>query len=128
LLALPALAAAASTAHAQGASWSPTRPVRLVVPYPPGGATDVLARWVAQNLTPRLGQPVVVENRPGANGIVASQHVQGSAPDGLTLMFTTADTHSLIRTSIAACRMSPSASFRSRPSRSLSFRWSCGRA
>ena len=95
LLALPALAAAASTAHAQGAGWSPTRPVRLVVPYPPGGATDVLARWVAQNLTPRLGQPVVVENRPGANGIVASQHVQGSAPDGLTLMFTTADTHSL---------------------------------
>ncbi|HYZ34840.1 MAG TPA: tripartite tricarboxylate transporter substrate binding protein [Crenalkalicoccus sp.] len=76
-------------------SWAPTRPVRLVVPYPPGGATDVLARWVARELTPRLGQPVVMDNRPGANGIVGNQFVQQAAPDGHTLVFTTADTHSV---------------------------------
>ncbi|MBX6740784.1 MAG: tripartite tricarboxylate transporter substrate binding protein [Acetobacteraceae bacterium] len=84
-------------ARAAGAQsgWTPTRPIRLVVPYPPGGATDVLARWVARELTPRLGQPVVVENRPGANGIIGNQHIQQSAPDGYTLVFTTADTQSV---------------------------------
>jgi tripartite-type tricarboxylate transporter receptor subunit TctC len=66
-----------------------------VVAYPPGGATDLAARWAARELTPRLGQPVVVENRPGANGILGSQTVQQSAPDGHTLIFTTADTHSV---------------------------------
>jgi len=75
--------------------WSPGRPVRIVVAYPPGGATDLLARWVARELSPRLGQPVVVENRPGANGIIGSRAVEQSAPDGLTLLFTTADTHSV---------------------------------
>lgn len=75
--------------------WAPTRPVRLVVAYPPGGATDLVARWVARELTPRLGQTVVVENRPGANGILGSQVVQQAAPDGHTLIFTTADTHSV---------------------------------
>lgn len=95
ILAAPAVTGFTPVAQAQGTGWSPSRPVRLVVPYPPGGATDVLARWVAQNLSARLGQPVVVENRPGANGIVASQHVQGAAPDGHALIFTTAGTHSL---------------------------------
>ena len=90
---LAAPVALATPAFAQG--WTPTRPIRMVVPYPPGGATDVLARWVAQNLTQRLGQTVVIENRPGANGIVASQYVQGQPGDGQTLIFTTADTHSL---------------------------------
>jgi tripartite-type tricarboxylate transporter receptor subunit TctC len=89
-----ALAAAAGPALAQ-ANWAPNRPVRLVVAYPPGGATDLLARWVARELSPRLGQPVVVENRPGANGIIGSRAVEQSAPDGHTLLFTTADTHSV---------------------------------
>ncbi|WP_426958620.1 Bug family tripartite tricarboxylate transporter substrate binding protein [Muricoccus radiodurans] len=80
---------------ARAQAWAPSRPIRLVVAYPPGGATDLVARWVARELTPRLGQPVVVENRPGANGIVGSQAVQGAAPDGHTLIFTTADTHSV---------------------------------
>ncbi|MBW8270626.1 tripartite tricarboxylate transporter substrate binding protein [Caldovatus aquaticus] len=66
-----------------------------MVPYPPGGGTDVVARWVARELTPRIGQPVVVENRPGANGIVAMQHVQGAPADGHTLVMTTADTVSV---------------------------------
>ena len=89
--------AGAGTAAAQGAAWSPTRPVRLIVPYPPGGATDLLARWVARELAPRLGQPVVVENRPGASGIIGSRAAAQSAPDGHTLLFTTADTHSVNR-------------------------------
>ena len=93
--------ALASPAVAQGITqlaaqpWAPTRPIRLVVGFPPGGATDVLARWVAQQLTPRLGQPVLIENRPGANGSIGSAAVQNAAPDGTTLLFTTADTHSV---------------------------------
>ncbi|MBV1796490.1 tripartite tricarboxylate transporter substrate binding protein [Siccirubricoccus sp. G192] len=93
LLAAAGLLALPGVARAQ--AWAPTRPVRLVVAYPPGGATDLVARWVARELTPRLGQPVVVENRPGANGILGSQAVQQAAPDGHTLIFTTADTHSV---------------------------------
>ncbi|WP_439551097.1 Bug family tripartite tricarboxylate transporter substrate binding protein [Falsiroseomonas sp.] len=93
LLAAPAILALPGAARAQ--AWAPTRPVRLVVAYPPGGATDLVARWVARELTTRLGQPVVVENRPGANGILGSQAVQQAAPDGHTLIFTTADTHSV---------------------------------
>lgn len=92
-LAVPALALLPLAARAQ--PWAPSRPIRLVVAYPPGGATDLVARWVARELSPRLGQSVVVENRPGANGILGSQAVQQAAPDGHTLMFTTADTHSV---------------------------------
>ncbi|PZW50911.1 tripartite-type tricarboxylate transporter receptor subunit TctC [Humitalea rosea] len=90
-----ALAVAAGEATAQAAPWSPSRPVRLVVAYPPGGQTDVLARWVARQLSDRLGQTVLVENRPGANGIIGSRFVASAPPDGLTLMLTTADTHSV---------------------------------
>jgi tripartite-type tricarboxylate transporter receptor subunit TctC len=75
--------------------WAPNRPIRLVVGFPPGGATDVLARWVGQQLSPRLGQPLVIENRPGANASLGSQYVQHASPDGHTLLFTTADTHSV---------------------------------
>ncbi len=89
--------AGAGTAAAQDAAWSPTRPVRLIVPYPPGGATDLLARWLARELAPRLGQPVVVENRPGTSGIIGSRAAAQAAPDGHTLLFTTADTHSVNR-------------------------------
>jgi tripartite-type tricarboxylate transporter receptor subunit TctC len=91
------LAAGAGGAVAQDAGWSPTRPVRLIVTYLPGGATDVLARWVARELSPRLGQPVVVENRPGASGIIGSRAAQQAPPDGHTFLFTTADTHSVNR-------------------------------
>ncbi len=90
------LALASTPALAQlNPGWIPARPIRLVLGFPPGGATDVLARWVAQQLAPRLGQPVVVENRPGANGSLGSTFVQNAAPDGTTFLFTTADTHSV---------------------------------
>ncbi len=69
-----------------GANAFPERPIRLVVAFTPGGATDVLARQIANDLKEALGQPVVVENRPGANGLIAWTHVATSEPDGYTLL------------------------------------------
>ena len=77
-----ALATACGVVLAQ--SW-PSKPVRLIVPFPPGGGNDVIARAVAQRLGERLGQPVVVENRAGANGIVGLQALMQAAPDGHTI-------------------------------------------
>ena len=64
----------------------PVRPIKLVVSFPPGGAADVVARLIGQPLSVRLGQPVVIENRPGANGNIAGELVAKSAPDGYTLL------------------------------------------
>ena len=76
------------------AAW-PTKPVRIVVAYPPGGGIDVMARQIADKLTPAWGQPVVVENRPGANTILATDAVAKSAPDGHTILMTTDATFSI---------------------------------
>jgi tripartite-type tricarboxylate transporter receptor subunit TctC len=67
----------------------PTRPVRLIVAFTPGGTTDITARLIADEMQRRLGQAVAVENKPGANGAVAAQYVAQSDPDGYTLFFTT---------------------------------------
>ncbi|MBX9593269.1 MAG: tripartite tricarboxylate transporter substrate binding protein [Roseomonas sp.] len=83
LLAAPALLAL--PAHAQ--TW-PTRPIRIIVPFPPGGLVDVLARSIAQPLSAQLGQPVVVENRVGAGGNIGADVAAKSAPDGHVLLAT----------------------------------------
>ena len=78
----------AVSAGVAGAAEFPTRPLRLVVPYPPGGSTDVLARMVAESLRERLEQPVIVENRAGAGTLVGTEAVARAAPDGYTLLLT----------------------------------------
>jgi len=78
-----AIAAAVADANAQ---WSPSRPVRLIVPFPPGGAVDVIGRIVASRLPERLGQQVVVDNRGGANAIIGTEITAKAAPDGHTIL------------------------------------------
>jgi tripartite-type tricarboxylate transporter receptor subunit TctC len=73
----------------------PARPVRVVVPFPAGGPTDVLTRVLAQKLAAAWPQPVVVENKPGAGGAIGSDFVAKSAPDGHTLVMATSSTHSI---------------------------------
>lgn len=85
------LAAAASPVLAQAPAW-PAKPIRLVVPYPPGGLTDMLARLVAQKASEVLGQSIVVDNRPGASTILGAELVAKSAPDGYTLLMAAATT------------------------------------
>jgi tripartite-type tricarboxylate transporter receptor subunit TctC len=88
LLALLASLLLALPAAAQG--WKPDRPLRLVVPFAPGGGTDIAARVLADQLSARLGQAVTVDNRPGANGTIAAQAVLAAPADGHTLFTATA--------------------------------------
>ncbi len=76
----------AALAAPAAAQTYPNRPIRLIVGFPPGGAVDIIARIYAQGLSARLGQPVVVENKPGTGGNLASDTVAKSAPDGYTLL------------------------------------------
>ncbi|MGB3071325.1 MAG: tripartite tricarboxylate transporter substrate binding protein [Ottowia sp.] len=86
-LAAPALVAA----PARAMSW-PSRPIRMVVPFAPGGATDPAARKLAQVMSESLGQPIIIDNKPGANGALGSDLVARAAPDGYTLLATARST------------------------------------
>jgi tripartite-type tricarboxylate transporter receptor subunit TctC len=87
-----ALAACASLVAAQQAY--PTKPIRLIVPFPPGGSTTVVARLLGQKLTEAWGQPVIIDNRGGANGIIGSEEMVKAAPDGHTILLVV-NTHAI---------------------------------
>jgi tripartite-type tricarboxylate transporter receptor subunit TctC len=89
-LAVAALPQAARNANAQS-NW-PTKPIRIVVPYPVGGQTDIMVRTYGDYLSRNLGQPVIVDNKSGANGILGAAEVKRSAPDGYTLLLTIGST------------------------------------
>jgi tripartite-type tricarboxylate transporter receptor subunit TctC len=73
----------------------PARPIRMIVPFPAGGATDILARALSQKLGEKIGQTVVIENRPGAGGTIGADAASKAAPDGYTLLLATSSTHSI---------------------------------
>src|SRR5258706_4132337 len=76
----------------------PNKPIRMIVPYPPGGATDVIGRVLAQRLSTALGQQVVVDNRGGAGGNIGADAVAKSPPDGYTLLMCALSSHSIMAT------------------------------
>src|SRR3546814_597264 len=80
------LALASHAAYAQTHDTYPAKPIHLVVPFPPGGAVDILGRLIGQHLSEQLHQSVVVENRAGANGTIAYEYTAKSAPDGYTIL------------------------------------------
>lgn len=96
LVGLACASALAATAGPATAQEFPSRPVKLVLPFATGGSTDAIARMVGQKMAESLGQPVVVENRPGAAGAIASQQVAAAAGDGYTILMATTSTHAIL--------------------------------
>lgn len=89
------VASAFAAGHSQAQQAYPTKPIRMICPFPPGGTTDVVARLVAQKLTEAWGQQVVVDNRPGAGGIIGTEIVAKAAPDGYTVLLGSITTHAV---------------------------------
>ncbi len=89
----------------------PAKPVRLVVAFPPGGATDTFSRVAAAEMTKSFGQQVIVENRPGAGTTIAAEYVAKSAPDGYTLLFTDLSTHTIVPSIYAKLAYNPQRDF-----------------
>jgi tripartite-type tricarboxylate transporter receptor subunit TctC len=81
--------------HALAQSTWPNRPIRLIIPFPPGGATDIIGRALANRLSATLTQQVIIENKPGAGGVIGADMVAKSAADGYTLLLGTSSTHSV---------------------------------
>lgn len=77
------------------AGWKPSAPIKIVVPFPPGGASDILARFISAGVGDKLGQPVLVENKPGATGSIGSTFVYGAPADGTTLLLGITDANSI---------------------------------
>lgn len=97
MLIAAAVAVSFSTAqlvHAQAGKY-PDRPIRIVVAYTPAGATDILARTIGQKMNEAWGQPVIIDNRPGANGNIGTEYAAKATPDGYTLLMVTAGTHGI---------------------------------
>jgi tripartite-type tricarboxylate transporter receptor subunit TctC len=106
LAAIAGALAAPAPARTQGAAF-PTRPLRLIVPYPPGGVTDIMGRLIAEPLGKHLGQPVVVENRPGAGGNIGAIAAAQAEPDGYTLFLGTMATHGVNPVIYPDARLNP---------------------
>ncbi len=100
----------------------PDRPIRLVVPFPAGGATDVAGRMFADKLTQQLGQTVIIDNKGGASGSIGSNEVKSARPDGYTLLVATSSTHAINPT--ASVRPTIRSRTSRRSPRSASIHWS----
>ena len=82
----------------------PNKPIRIIIPYPPGGGTDIVVRAISPRLTERLGQSVVIDNRGGATGLIGTETVARSAPDGYTLLRTPSPASPSCRICTRPCR------------------------
>ena len=108
-------------APAQAQAPYPNKPIRMVVPFQAGGATDVLARVLGQKMAAGLGQPVVIDNKPGAAGIIGTDMVAKAAPDGYTIVFSLSNSLLTNESSTRSCPTTRSATSR------WSTRWRWGR-
>ncbi|CAA9438779.1 MAG: BUG/TctC family periplasmic protein, partial [uncultured Ramlibacter sp.] len=105
------LSAAMVAAPALAQAGWPNKPVRYIVPFAPGGSTDILGRIASERLTPVLGQPIVVENRPGQGGSIGAAELARAAPDGYTIGGGTISSHAINATLYSKLSYDPVTSF-----------------